>query len=95
MSQSTTAAIATCDPIDKLTFAHAVAGLFVGLTSAPISVAVALAVGWEVLERYLQDRVPEAFSGSPQDRIQNSIIDACAVLLGWGIGLQLRKRSNV
>jgi hypothetical protein len=82
------------DPVDRFTVAHGMAGVVIGLTNAPIGAAVSLAIGWEVLERYLKDRMPEAFPHSSQDRLQNSILDACAVLMGWGVGLQLRNRSG-
>lgn len=81
------------DPADRFTIAHGIGGVFIGLTNAPIGAAIALAIGWEVLERYLKDRMPEAFPHPSQDRLQNSILDACAVLIGWGVGLQIRKRS--
>lgn len=74
------------DAVDRFTPLHFGAGVITGLLGVPLPGAVTVAVGWEVLEVWLKRRAAWLFPHPSQDDFSNSLLDACAVVLGWGVG---------
>lgn len=70
-------------PVDRFTLAHLVGGFIAGELGAPPAVAVAVAVGWELLERPLKRAAPGAFPNPSQDSLSNAAVDAAAFLGGY------------
>jgi hypothetical protein len=73
------------DVVDRYTLGHVAAGLLFGLGRVPWWAALALAVGWELVERPLKDQYPHAFPYSSQDTVANAVGDIVAVMAGWGV----------
>ncbi len=78
---------------DKYTFAHFGAGLLLNLYSkdrVPFWGALAVAVGWEVLEYILKNTSPKLFVPyEGQDSAKNIVVDIAAVCFGWWLGHNL------
>lgn len=77
---------------DRFTVAHAGVGVAYGLVGMPFWLAAVLAVGWEFAERPLKNEFPEFFPHSSQDTIANATVDSIAVIGGWWLASQLRRR---
>jgi len=73
------------EPFDRYTFGHLAAGVLLGLARVPAVPVIALAMGWEVVERSLKNRLPSWFPYSTQDTIENAVVDIAAVLVGWWV----------
>lgn len=71
------------DAVDRFTLGHAAVGAVYGLLDMPWPLAVALAVGWEFVERPLKDEYPKLFPYSSQDSTENAVFDTIAVLTGY------------
>lgn len=82
------------DALDRFTIAHGALGFAMGVLGAPGWAAVSWALGWELLERVLKDRIPRAFPNATQDTAPNAILDAGAVIGGWWLGRKLRGTQN-
>ncbi len=80
------------NPIDRFTLAHAAVGGVYGWFGLPWSAVVALAIGWELLERPIKDAVPELFPHPSQDTAENALLDAAAVIGGWWLVRRARER---
>jgi hypothetical protein len=72
------------DGVDRFTIGHAAFGVLMGLGRVPLWAAVAVAVGWELIENPLKDRFPEAFPHASHDTFENASMDAIAMVAGWG-----------
>ena len=74
------------DPIDRWTLGHVGVGVWLGLFRAPWWVALATAIGWELIERPIKNNWPTEWGYYPtQDTITNSIVDVVAMMTGWGV----------
>ncbi len=71
--------------IDRWTIGHVGVGTWLGLLRVPWWGALIVAVGWEIIERPLKDRVFYKMTGATQDTLGNSIADAAATMIGWGV----------
>lgn len=69
--------------VDRYTIAHLGVGLVYGALGLSFLPALGLAVGWEIAERPLKERVPAIFPQASQDSWPNMIGDIAAVMLGW------------
>jgi len=78
--------------VDRYTFAHMGVGALMGLARAPWWLAVGSAVLWEFVENPLKDAYPEAFHQRTKDTMGNSVVDAAAWVLGWGVMYRLTDR---
>lgn len=79
--------------VDRYTLAHGVVGAVLGVFGAPWWLAVGGAVLWEVLENPLKDAYPEAFHAPTHDTVGNAVVDAAAVVVGWGVGSRIVDKS--
>lgn len=70
--------------VDRYTVGHAAVGVLLGLGRAPWWLALVVALGWEVVERPLKNAFPRAFPYATQDTLGNSLLDAGAMMAGWG-----------
>ena len=70
------------DAVDRFTLAHLAAGAVLGGLRVPLLIVVAVALGWELVERPLKRNYPKAFPHASQDTAQNAIVDAAAVIAG-------------
>lgn len=71
--------------LDRFTIGHAAVGTIMGLARAPWWVALGVAIGWELLERPLKDEFPRLFPHATQDTVANAVVDAAAMVVGWGL----------
>ncbi len=77
---------------DKYTVAHAASGALISLGTrgrASFWTVLALAAGWEILERGLKATFPSMFPYASQDSLQNAVVDVAAVMLGWWLAEKL------
>ncbi len=70
-------------PVDRFTFAHAAAGVGLALADASGPVALAVAIGWEVVEPTLKVKAPALFPYASRDSMTNKVVDVVAVMAGW------------
>ncbi len=78
-------------PIDWWTPMHFGSGLVVGLLGVPFWAAVAITVGYEVLEYYHETPSGSLLFGSQSvETPLNSTIDVAAYLAGWSLGTRVR-----
>lgn len=75
---------------DRYTLAHAAMGAVLGAVGVSPRGVLALAVGWEVVERPLKVLVPAIFPSETQDSLLNSAGDIAAMV--GGAYLTRRKR---
>ena len=71
------------DALDRYTIGHFAAGTLLGLGRASFAWTLALAIGWELIERPLKDAYPKAFPHASQDTFANAVFDVVAVVAGW------------
>ena len=72
------------DALDRFTLAHAASGAVAGALKSPWWATLAGALLWELVERPLKNKYPEAFPNSSQDTVPNAICDVAAIMVGWG-----------
>lgn len=72
-------------PIDRFTLGHLAMGVVLGAAGAPFPLAIGVAVGWEFAEVPLKKSFPQLFPHPSQDTLVNAVLDAVAVLVGWGV----------
>lgn len=78
------------DVVDRFTLAHGAAGVLAGSVGVGPLGALALAVGWEIVERPLKRALPGAFPNATQDTWGNMVGDVGAFMIGWFIANRLR-----
>lgn len=76
---------------DRFSLLHAGSGAVLRMAGAKFTTTLAVAIGWELLERPLKRRYPEAFPHATQDTVQNAVGDVFSMLLGWKIAERLTK----
>ena len=76
--------------VDRFTLVHAGFGALLSIMGASRNQALAVAIGWELLERPLKRSMPQIFPHSTQDTILNMIGDAVANYLGYSAMEKLR-----
>lgn len=81
------------DPVDHFTFAHLGVGAIMGAVKLPWWAALGIAIGWELIENPLKDRFSKLFPHPSHDRPANAVVDAAAMMAGWGIARGLRRVS--
>ena len=69
--------------VDRFTIAHFAVGVLMGAGRMPWWGALAIAVGWELVERPLKRSAPQIFPHATQDTVQNAVGDAVAMMAGW------------
>ena len=69
--------------VDRFTLVHAGFGALLSIVGASRNQALAVAIGWELLERTMKRTMPQIFPHSTQDTIPNMIGDAVANYLGY------------
>lgn len=69
--------------VDRFTVAHAAAGILLGLGRVGPGYAVALAVGWELVENPLKDAFPDVFPHPSHDSFANAAGDVLAMMGAW------------
>jgi hypothetical protein len=72
-------------PFDRFTLGHLAVGIMLGLIRMPWWGAGTFAVGWEIVERPMKDNFPGLFPHATQDTLPNAVVDAAAMMVGWGI----------
>lgn len=77
--------------VDRFTLAHAGVGAVYGLLGFGWAPVVALAIGWELLERPLKNALPGAFPHATQDTAANALMDAAAVITAWWVVRRVRR----
>lgn len=70
-------------PVDRFTLIHAFSGVIAGRLGLSPGVVIAIAVGWEVLERPLKRKYPAFFPHPSQDTLINATFDAGAMVLAY------------
>jgi hypothetical protein len=78
--------VANQSPVDGYTLLHFATGAALARAGLPWWAAVVAAVGWELAEDRLKRRYPGIFPRSSDDSKENALVDAGAVMLGWGVG---------
>ena len=68
---------------DRFTLFHFATGAFMAMRGYEPETAIAVAVGFEVLERPLKSTFPDAFPNPEQDTLINSTGDVLATAVGW------------
>lgn len=71
--------------VDRFTAVHGAVGFALGAARLSFPSILAVAVGWELLERPLKENLPGLFPRRSQDSFQNALGDAVAMLVGWKI----------
>lgn len=71
---------------DRFSLAHGAVGFGYGRVGIPWWGAVALVVGWEIVERPLKAEMPGLFPHASQDSVANMAGDVIAVMVGWTLG---------
>lgn len=79
--------------LDRFTSAHAGVGITIAALGIPWWAALALTVGWEVVENYLKDRQPHLFPYSSHDSAENSFADAAAVVVAFAVTRHMMNRG--
>ena len=69
--------------VDRFTLIHAGFGALLSIMGASRNQALAVAIGWELIERPLKRTMPQIFPHSTQDTIPNMAGDAIANYLGY------------
>jgi len=82
------------DAVDRFTFVHAGFGALMGAVNTPLWLAVTVAVGWELVERPLKNKFPHWFPNATQDRMVNLVVDAGAMMAGYGAARALKNRED-
>lgn len=70
---------------DVFTIAHAAAGVAMGVAGVSRSRALAVAIGWEIVEPILKTALPGAFPHATIDTMTNKTTDVVAVMAGWWV----------
>lgn len=68
---------------DKFSIAHASAGALLGFTPLPWWGVLALTVGFEVVEPWMQDAFPQWRLSSTRETTANAIGDVAIAMLTW------------
>ncbi len=76
---------------DRFTIGHGAVGVMMGLIRMPWWAALTIAVGWEIVERPMKRNAPALFPNATQDTFQNALVDAAAMMVGWGAMTMLPK----
>lgn len=79
--------------LDRFTSAHAGVGISIAVLGFPWWAALAMTVGWELVENYLKDRKPDLFPYSSHDSAENSVADAAAVMVGFVVTRHMLRRG--
>jgi hypothetical protein len=69
--------------VDEFTLVHFGVGAFLSILGASQKQALAINIGWELLERPLKRTMPQIFPHTTQDTIPNMIGDLIANELGY------------
>jgi hypothetical protein len=69
--------------VDAFTLAHLGVGALLSILGASQKQALAVAIGWELIERPMKRSMPNLFPHSTQDTIPNMVGDAVANYLGY------------
>lgn len=69
--------------VDVFTAAHVAAGVIMAMSGVKAPTALALAVGWELVEPVLKTEAPGLFPHARIDSSVNKLTDAAAVMVGW------------
>jgi hypothetical protein len=69
--------------VDRFTIAHGAVGFTLGAARVPLPYAIAIAIGWELVENPLKRNFPGLFPSKTQDSLQNATGDALAMVAGW------------
>lgn len=77
--------------VDRFTLVHGAVGAGLGALGLPWWAAIAVTLGWELVERPLKDHYPQMFPHSTQDTMDNVVGDVAAFMLGWGGGRTVRQ----
>ena len=82
--------------VDPYTAAHLGVGTLVGAVGTPLGVALALTIGWEILEPKLKRSKTwkKRFPDPTDDSLINSVTDSGAFMGGWWLGKQIRGRRQ-
>ncbi len=70
-------------PVDRFTLVHALSGVIAGRLGVSPPVLIAIAVGWELVERPLKESYPAFFPNPSQDSFVNATCDAGAMVLAY------------
>ena len=83
-------------PVDAFTAMHLGTGTVVGAAGAPWQLALALTVGWELVEPKLKRSKlwRKRFPVPTDDTLANTIGDSGAFMAGWWLGKQIRERRD-
>jgi len=79
------------DPFDRYTIVHFTFGTILGAVGMPSWSASMISIGWELIESTLKDQFPELFPHASHDTAANALIDAGAMMAGWGAAKLLRR----
>lgn len=79
--------------IDRFTSAHGGVGVTLAVLNFPWWAALGVTIGWEVVENYLKDRKPHLFPYSSHDSLENSVVDAAAVIVGFAVTRHMMRRG--
>jgi hypothetical protein len=69
--------------VDKFTVAHVASGALLGFTPLPWWGALALTIGFELVEPYMQEAFPQWRVSSTRETVANSISDVVVAMLAY------------
>lgn len=70
---------------DRFTLGHGMVGACLGLAGVPWWFALAVAVGWDVIENPLKRALPRVFPDQRPDTLPHVAVDISAWMLGYGL----------
>jgi hypothetical protein len=73
-------------PVDRFTTAHFASGYLIGAAGVSDAEMLVAAVGFEILERFLKEWIPQYFPHPSQDTVSNAVVDVVALMVGGWIG---------
>jgi hypothetical protein len=79
--------------LDPYSLVHGLVGAVLAVFGLGLAGAIAVAVGWEVVEHVLKNVAPSAFPHPTQDTLANSAGDVLSTAIGWVIAAALRARG--
>ena len=75
---------------DRWSVVHAAFGVLVGTAGTSFGTALAITIGYEIIENSLKRKVPKAFPAGSSDTAANHIGDSVSFMSGWLVGRETR-----
>lgn len=77
--------------VDRYTYGHFGVGMFIGAWNAPEWLAVLIAVGYEIIEHPIKQKLSNIFPTKTDESFKNAAMDAVTMYAGYKIVKELCK----